>query len=58
MYEYLGPLKRERLPMLKPVDVWLAAGVRTPFAKIAGLLQALDAPELSVPVAQPRSQPT
>ncbi|HZQ01567.1 MAG TPA: acetyl-CoA C-acyltransferase [Reyranella sp.] len=33
-------------------DVWLAAGVRTPFAKVDGALQALDAIELSVPVAR------
>src|SRR5260221_6763136 len=38
--------------MLKPVDVWLAAGVRTPFAKVDGPLQALDALQLSVPVAR------
>src|SRR5260221_802048 len=38
--------------MLKPVDVWLAAGVRTPFAKVDGALQALDALQLSVPVAR------
>lgn len=33
-------------------DVWLASGVRTPFAKVDGPLQALDAIELSVPVAR------
>src|SRR5258707_5108767 len=38
--------------MPRPVDVWLAAGVRTPFAKVDGPLQALDALELSVPVAR------
>ena len=38
--------------MPKPVDIWLAAGVRTPFAKVDGALQALDAIELSVPVAR------
>src|SRR6266481_3778709 len=38
--------------MPKPVDVWLAAGVRTPFAKVDGPLQALDALQLSVPVAR------
>src|SRR5471032_615212 len=32
-------------------DVWLASGVRTPFAKVDGPLQAYDAIELSVPVA-------
>src|SRR6187402_2204781 len=37
--------------MPKPVNVWLAAGVRTPFAKVDGPL-ALDALELSVPVAR------
>ena len=38
--------------MPRPVDVWLAAGVRTPFAKVDGPLQAFDALELSVPVAR------
>ncbi|HSI01530.1 MAG TPA: acetyl-CoA C-acyltransferase [Reyranella sp.] len=38
--------------MPKPIDVWLAAGVRTPFAKVDGALGRLDALELSVPVAQ------
>ena len=38
--------------MPRPVDVWLAAGVRTPFAKVDGALQAYDAIELSVPVAR------
>ncbi len=38
--------------MPKPNDVWIAAGVRTPFAKVDGALQALDAIELSVPVAR------
>jgi len=38
--------------MSKRVDVWLAAGVRTPFAKVDGPLQGLDALELSVPVAR------
>src|SRR5215831_6085892 len=38
--------------MQRPVDVWLAAGVRTPFAKVDGPLAALDAIELSVPVAR------
>src|SRR6185369_4140717 len=38
--------------MPRPVDVWLASGVRTPFAKVDGPLHALDAIELSVPVAQ------
>lgn len=33
-------------------DIWLAAGVRTPFAKVDGALAAYDAIELSVPVAQ------
>jgi len=32
--------------------VWLAAGVRTPFAKIDSALSALDAIELSLPVAR------
>jgi acetyl-CoA C-acetyltransferase len=38
--------------MRRPVDVWLAAGVRTPFAKVDGALAAFDAIELSVPVAR------
>ena len=38
--------------MPKPNDVWIASGVRTPFAKVDGALQALDAIELSVPVAR------
>ena len=38
--------------MPRPIDVWLAAGVRTPFAKVDGALQGLDALELSVPVAR------
>jgi len=33
-------------------DIWLAAGVRTPFAKVDGALAAYDAIELSVPVVQ------
>ena len=35
-----------------PQDIWLAAGVRTPFARVDGALRSLDAVELSVPVAQ------
>src|SRR5476651_2402445 len=38
--------------MPRPVDIWLAAGVRTPFAKVDGPLAAFDALELSVPVAR------
>ncbi|HTB41499.1 MAG TPA: acetyl-CoA C-acyltransferase [Reyranella sp.] len=38
--------------MPRPIDVWLAAGVRTPFAKVDGALAAFDAIELSVPVAR------
>ena len=38
--------------MPRPVDVWLAAGVRTPFAKVDGPLSSYDAIALSVPVAQ------
>ncbi len=38
--------------MKRPTDVWLAAGVRTPFAKVDGALARLDAIELSVPVAR------
>ena len=38
--------------MPRPVDIWLAAGVRTPFAKVDGALAAFDAVELSVPVAR------
>ena len=35
-----------------PQDIWLATGVRTPFARVDGALRALDAIDLSVPVAQ------
>lgn len=38
--------------MRHPSDVWLAAGVRTPFAKVDGALAGYDAIELSVPVAR------
>src|SRR6187401_970838 len=38
--------------MPHPHDVWLASGVRTPFAKVDGALQGYDALELSVPVAR------
>jgi acetyl-CoA C-acetyltransferase len=38
--------------MPRPVDIWLAAGVRTPFAKVDGALHAFDAIELSVPVVR------
>ena len=38
--------------MSRPVDVWLAAGVRTPFAKVDGALSAHDAIELSMPVVR------
>ena len=33
-------------------EIWLAAGVRTPFAKVDGALSRFDAIELSVPVAR------
>ena len=33
-------------------DIWLAAGVRTPFAKVDGPLSGLDAIGLSVPVVR------
>jgi acetyl-CoA C-acetyltransferase len=33
-------------------EVWLAAGVRTPFTKVDGALSKLDAIALSIPVAQ------
>lgn len=33
-------------------NTWIAAGVRTPFARVDGPLRAMDAVELSVPVAQ------
>jgi acetyl-CoA C-acetyltransferase len=39
------------LPPPRPV-VWLAAGVRTPFAKVDGPLAQLDAIELSLPVVR------
>jgi acetyl-CoA C-acetyltransferase len=38
--------------MPRPLDIWLASGVRTPFAKVDGPLGAFDAIELSVPVAR------
>src|SRR4029453_7235380 len=38
--------------MPRPVDIWLAAGVRTPFAKVDGSLAGYDGIELSVPVAR------
>jgi acetyl-CoA C-acetyltransferase len=38
--------------MAEKPDIWLAAGVRTPFAKVDGALAAYDAIELSVPVAR------
>src|ERR671918_678120 len=38
--------------MPRPRDIWLAAGVRTPFAKVDGPLSGYDAIELSVPVAR------
>src|SRR6478735_4408918 len=38
--------------MPRPVDICLAAGVRTPFAKVDGPLAAYDVIELSVPVAR------
>ena len=34
------------------MDIWLAAGVRTPFAKVDGALRNLSAIELSIPVAR------
>jgi acetyl-CoA C-acetyltransferase len=37
---------------LRGGDIWLASGVRTPFAKVDGALANLDAIELSVPVAR------
>ena len=33
-------------------QIWLAAGVRTPFAKVEGALGELDAIALSVPVVR------
>ena len=33
-------------------NLWLAAGLRTPFAKVDDALSALDAIELSLPVAR------
>ena len=37
------------------MDTWLVSGVRTPFMRVDGGLRALDAVELSVPVAQAMS---
>lgn len=33
-------------------DIWFAAGIRTPFAKVDGLLGKFDAISLSVPVVR------
>lgn len=38
--------------MARTTDVWIASGVRTPFAKVDGALAGLDAIELSVPVVR------
>ena len=38
--------------MRTPEPIWLVAGLRTPFCKVDGPLKALDAIQLSVPVAQ------
>ena len=35
-----------------PSDIWLAAGVRTPFARAGGALAKKDALDLSVPVVK------
>jgi acetyl-CoA C-acetyltransferase len=40
------------MPTSPNPQVWLAAGVRTPFAKIDGALAAFDPISLSVPIAQ------
>src|SRR5215470_2085312 len=40
----------ERSP--RSPEIWLAAGVRTPFAKVDGPLAELDSIELSVPVVR------
>jgi acetyl-CoA C-acetyltransferase len=45
------PLEMSVTPSPRP-QVWLAAGVRTPFAKVDGPLAAHDAIQLSVPLAQ------
>ena len=39
--------------MVMPNPIWLAAGVRTPFAKVDGALANYDAIELSIPVVRP-----
>lgn len=38
--------------MGRVMNIWLAAGVRTPFAKVDGALHHLNAIELSVPIAR------
>ena len=38
--------------MKRAADIWIASGVRTPFAKVDGALAKFDAIELSVPVAR------
>jgi len=40
------------MPSLARPQIWLAAGVRTPFAKVDGPLAAFDAIQLSVPLAR------
>lgn len=40
------------MPVSTRPDIWLAAGLRTPFAKVDGPLAGLDAIELSVPLAR------
>jgi acetyl-CoA C-acetyltransferase len=40
------------MPASTRTEIWLAAGVRTPFAKVDGALAGLDAIELSVPVVR------
>lgn len=40
------------MPASTRPDIWLAAGLRTPFAKVDGPLAGLDAIELSVPLAR------
>jgi len=40
------------MPSLPHPQIWLAAGVRTPFAKVDGPLAGLDAIQLSVPLAR------
>src|SRR5271166_985222 len=46
------PLRRMTMRAASSPDIWFAAGVRTPFAKVDGPLGKFDAIALSVPVVR------